>query len=223
MPKVSALHAQRRRDQILAAAMACFAHQGYQATSMEDIVRASGLSMGALYTYFPSKQDLFLALADQRTALTIAGIRALFDEPGPLQAKLLRAVDSFFDQLDDALIPLARVSIEFWGEATRSEALQARHQQRVQGVRDFLHWLLAEAQRAGEVRPDVDLDAAVELIAALHDGLLLHHVNGVQPLARDHLKAAYIAFLNAALGTPERPLLALPPLTPAPAAKVLAC
>ena len=66
MPKISLVHEQKRRTQILAAAMTCFARQGYHATSMDDVVRESGLSVGAIYSYFPSKEDLFLALSDER-------------------------------------------------------------------------------------------------------------------------------------------------------------
>ena len=58
MPKISPALGQQRRDQILAAALACFARQGYHATSMDDVVRESGLSVGAIYTYFSSKEDL---------------------------------------------------------------------------------------------------------------------------------------------------------------------
>src|SRR4051794_12312971 len=49
MPKVSVEHEQMRRQQILDAALTCFGRRGYHATSMEDIVREAGLSIGAIY------------------------------------------------------------------------------------------------------------------------------------------------------------------------------
>jgi TetR/AcrR family transcriptional regulator, transcriptional repressor of aconitase len=63
MPKVSQEHLERRRQQILEAATECFARQGFHGTSMQDIFDASGLSAGAVYRYFPSKDSLIKAIA----------------------------------------------------------------------------------------------------------------------------------------------------------------
>jgi AcrR family transcriptional regulator len=54
--------AEERRAQILEAALACFARKGFHAATMDDLVRASGLSKGSLYWHFASKQEVFLAL-----------------------------------------------------------------------------------------------------------------------------------------------------------------
>src|SRR5579872_572808 len=96
MPKISAAHEHQRRTQILQAAMRCFAHQGYHATSVDDVVRESGLSVGALYSYFPSKEDLFLALSDDRADQTLAYLNDVFRRPGPMADKTRAAVDYFF-------------------------------------------------------------------------------------------------------------------------------
>jgi AcrR family transcriptional regulator len=48
-----------RRKQIMDAALTCFTRKGYTNTTMDDIVAESGLSKGALYWYFKSKDDLF--------------------------------------------------------------------------------------------------------------------------------------------------------------------
>src|SRR6266496_1923487 len=101
MPKISPAHEQHRRDQILAAATACFARQGYHATSMDDVVRESGLSVGAIYTYFSSKEDLFVALADARSEQSLAYMNDLFRSPGPMAEKCREAVDFFFQHLSE--------------------------------------------------------------------------------------------------------------------------
>ena len=66
MPKISELRRESRRDQILAAALACFSENGFHQTGMADIVTRSGMSHGAVYVYFPSKEDIIEALADDR-------------------------------------------------------------------------------------------------------------------------------------------------------------
>ncbi|MBI4491330.1 MAG: TetR/AcrR family transcriptional regulator [Chloroflexi bacterium] len=195
MPKVTPAHEQRRREQILAAALACFARHGYRATSMDDLVRESGLSVGAIYTYYPSKEDLFLALADLRTGQILDNLKRLYQRPGPIADKTQEAADLLFDLLSDELEPSARVSLEFWSEASKSERLQVQRARQCEAIREFLHWLMAEAQRSGELRPDIDLAAAAELVMALNDGILTHHVTGVQPVPREVLKAAYVSFV----------------------------
>src|ERR671917_561847 len=101
MPKISPAHEQQRPHQILDAAMACFARQGYHATSMDDVVRESGLSVGAIYTYYPSKEDLFLALAESRAQETLSYLGDLFRSPGPMHAKSAEAIDYFFRLLSE--------------------------------------------------------------------------------------------------------------------------
>ena len=65
MPKTSAAAKQARQEQILGAAVRCFARKGYYATTIEDLVAETCLSRGALYLYFPNKEALYLALADR--------------------------------------------------------------------------------------------------------------------------------------------------------------
>ena len=150
MPKISPAQEQQRRQQILAAAMACFARQGYHATSMDDVVRESGLSVGAIYSYFPSKEELFLTLSEDRAEQTLAYMNDLFARPGSMAEKSREAVDYFFDRLSDELVPLARVNVEFLSEALKSERIKERQDRRCESIRQFFNTLLSEAQRAAK-------------------------------------------------------------------------
>jgi AcrR family transcriptional regulator len=208
VPKISPAQEQQRREQILAAATVCFARQGYHATSMDDVVRQSGLSVGAIYTYFPSKEELFLALSDRRAEQTLGYLSELFRAPGPMPDKSRQAVDYFFRMLSDELLPLARVTVEFLAEAAKSERIQERQQRRCESIRQFLHWLLADAQARGEVRSDVDIDASVELMIALNEGILLLSVAGLRKVDLETLKPAYVSLLDHGLADPTRPVFA---------------
>ena len=55
MPRISAAHEQEVRDRILAAAARVFAEKGYHGSTIADVVRESGLSVGAIYTYFSGR------------------------------------------------------------------------------------------------------------------------------------------------------------------------
>ena len=65
MPRVSPEHLQARRKQILEGARRCFARLGYDGATVPRLEREIGLSHGAIFNYFPTKLDLFLALAQE--------------------------------------------------------------------------------------------------------------------------------------------------------------
>jgi hypothetical protein len=68
MPKIAEAARVARREQIIVAALACFARAGYHATTMADIAEQAGVSKGTPYLYFPGKEALFLALHEEWTA-----------------------------------------------------------------------------------------------------------------------------------------------------------
>jgi len=114
MPKVSDAHRASRRDQILDAALACFAEKGFRGTSMTDVFDASGLSAGAVYSYFASKQELAVAVAKRTIGLQVGQI---LDgaEAGPVipPSRLLRMIAGGFVQVK---LPTA-IIVQLWGEA----------------------------------------------------------------------------------------------------------
>ena len=85
MPRVAQAHLDARRQQIVDAARARFARQGFARTSMTDIVAESGLSTGAIYRYFRSKDKIVVAVCEQAgdllpTELTPSAVRSFLEE-----------------------------------------------------------------------------------------------------------------------------------------------
>src|SRR5262245_19100133 len=123
MPRVSADHLAARRKQILDAARTCFLRNGFHATSMQDVIKEANLSVGAVYRYFPSKNDLITALAGQ----VIGDISAVFaavataEPPPALHEAMARVVDVATANTgpDGAL----RLALHIWSESLRDEAL----------------------------------------------------------------------------------------------------
>src|SRR5260370_38459678 len=84
------------RGRILEAALEVFARKGYHGASVDDIVRASGTSKGAVYHHFPNKEAVFLALVDDFATRLAAAVGAAVGAPqgalrqgeGPLMAGL---------------------------------------------------------------------------------------------------------------------------------------
>lgn len=140
MPRVSDAHRASRRDQILDAAIGCFTRQGFQATTMADIIDASGLSAGAIYGYFAGKQELAVAAARRAIAGRVGDVaRSAGERPlGP--AATLRAVADGFAR--DGIE--VRLVVQLWGEAATDPAFL--------GVATGAFAELAEAFAAGLAR-----------------------------------------------------------------------
>jgi AcrR family transcriptional regulator len=123
MPRVSQAHLTARRKQILDAARVCFARNGFHATSMQDVVTESGLSMGAVYRYFPSKDALVQAIAQGVVGIFVGRINQLIDaHPLP---PLTTVMDDVLRLVETQAGPdgAVRMAIQVWGEALRNPAL----------------------------------------------------------------------------------------------------
>jgi TetR/AcrR family transcriptional regulator, transcriptional repressor of aconitase len=131
MPKISDERRAERRAQILDAARRCFHGQGLHATSMADIIKASGLSAGAVYGYFASKEDLILATVTS----ALDGLRELFSPlfsapapatPSDLVLAVLKQIDAYSMRED---FDFRRIALLGWAEAQRNESVRAQYQQ----------------------------------------------------------------------------------------------
>ena len=89
MPKLNPATQAARRAHILDAAELCFARSGFHRTSMQDICKEAGVSAGALYVYFASKEDLIAGIAE-RDRNKLAGELAALAEAPDLAAALAK-------------------------------------------------------------------------------------------------------------------------------------
>jgi TetR/AcrR family transcriptional regulator, transcriptional repressor of aconitase len=173
MPKVSQSHLDARRQQVLAAAIECFSRQGFHPTTMQDIIKESGLSSGAIYTYFASKEELIEAIAERRHARELALIRtAAF--AGEITSTLERLIQSFFHSLvDNKERKERRLAIQLWGEALRNPRILRAVRKGVDEPRKMLTKLLQQARDQGELSPEQDPKAMARTMIALFQGLVL--------------------------------------------------
>src|SRR5271155_5188556 len=100
MPKVTEAHRESRRRHILGASIECFAREGFHRTSMTQIVAEAGVSAGSIYLYFPSKDDIIEAIAEERHALETALAATALANPDTRQA-LHDLADGYLDWLTD--------------------------------------------------------------------------------------------------------------------------
>src|SRR3954451_8905632 len=92
-----------RPGEIVQAAMAVFAEKGFAAARLDEIAARAGVSKGALYLYFETKEDLFRAVVEQVISPNVQAVRALIaSHPGPI-GDLLRLVPERISVLMDTL------------------------------------------------------------------------------------------------------------------------
>lgn len=201
MPKISDEKRAARRAQILEAAWTRFQKEGLHATTMDDIIRASGLSAGAVYSYYPSKDELILAAV----TTSLSGLTALVGPllqatPVPTPATLLQQIATTIDDFTARQgYDLKRVALLGWAEAQRNERLRATMSSFYLAFREQLEQALERATDAGHLERGMSgRDAAKALLAMIVGFLvqdaLLHDVEpeelarglaALAPLRRD--------------------------------------
>jgi AcrR family transcriptional regulator len=173
MPKVSQEHLDARRSQIVDAAIACFARDGFHRATMQDICREARLSPGAVYRYFSSKDEIVEAIADERHAREAGFIGQAEEAGGGIEG--LRALGrAFFSSLADPDERRRRLlGVQVWAEALRNPAVHALVMRGTDRQRAEIAKLVREAQERGELAPGLDPDAVSRVMTALFQGFVL--------------------------------------------------
>jgi AcrR family transcriptional regulator len=178
VPKITDTKREERRQQILDAALRCFSRDGFHATTTADIVRESGLSQGALYLYFATKDDIVVALADDRHQGETFLNALAQSEQDPIQGLFL-LVELYGKSLgDQRRADMRRVGIQGWAEALRNPRIHASVVEGFASVRGAIAQLIERGQQAGQIRSDMTADAAARTLIAVFQGLVLQFTWG---------------------------------------------
>lgn len=173
--------AQDRPDEILDAALRLFTAQGFAATRVDDVAAAAGLSKGAIYLYFPSKEALVEALVRRAMGpvadLAVARLSDRSDHPRQTIARVMRDVAAAMSDDRVVAVPLLILReapvLPHIAEVYR-DAILLR-------VLPALSGLLADGIARGLLRP-VDPDLAIRaLVGPLIAHILLARVFGIAP------------------------------------------
>lgn len=177
MPKVTVEHLAARRAQVLDAARRCFVRNGFHATSMQQIFEESGLSAGAVYRYFASKEDMILAIADEGMDEVLEVMRAMTDAPpafagnGSLGAAVAAAIEAIEQREQQG--GAGALAIQVWSEALRNPVVAEQFRDKLQSTRGGLERLVERLQEQGRLPREVTASALGNVIAALIPGYLV--------------------------------------------------
>jgi AcrR family transcriptional regulator len=195
MPRVSAEHLAARRRQILDAARRCFVTNGFHATSMQQVISEAGLSVGAVYRYFPSKSDLIAGVAEQLAEGITAQLRSIADAP---ERTLVEVMDAAVGIVDanagpEGALPIA---VQVWAEAQRDPVLHDRVRKVYGEIAEVYVRLAERAVARGELPAGADPGAIGPVLATMMTGYgLFKLLTGAVEL--DRFRAGVRAILDS--------------------------
>lgn len=169
MPKISEEAKAERIEQILAGARRCFARHGYEGATVVRLEREIGLSRGAIFNWFPKKEDIFLELATRDNDR----INRLWIEEG-----LETAIRGVLDEDPDWLGVYLGVAHRLRTDPTFRERWTAR--ERPEEKQKLIERMRAD-QEAGLLRNDLEPEEIGQYLGVIFDGLVLHRAAGFDP------------------------------------------
>ncbi len=164
---------EERRAQILEAAMAAFARQDFDQARMDDIAQEAGLSKGALYLYYKSKDAIISAILQFFFSRAMKKLQDFLEseEPPSVREQLLRLNQYYIAEMK-WMVSLLPLSFEFYAVAARQKAVRQFLKRYFKDHREVLAALVQHGIDRGEFRP-MRAERVTIAIAALYEGLAL--------------------------------------------------
>ena len=164
---------QQTRARLLDAAGQVFARRGFHAATVDEVADAAGYTKGAVYSNFATKDELFLALLDQRLAAQLRQVEALsaIESSEELRAALRAQTEQEFAAARDFGV----LQVEFWLYAMRNPAARAELAKRYRQLRDRLAELIARRYDRRQAAPPMPPGHLAALAIAADSGLFLQY------------------------------------------------
>ena len=157
------------RTHILEAALKRFANYGYNAASIDQICADAGVSKGAFYHHFPSKQAIFLELLKGWLNTIDTGFEAVRQPTVPeTLLQMTSTLPAIFASADDRL----PMFLEFWLQASRDEKIWEATISPYRHYQEYFANLIQHGIDEGSFAP-VDPQSAAQMVVSMAVGLLL--------------------------------------------------
>lgn len=160
---------EERRPQIVEAATQVFIRKGYRKTTMPDIAREAGLSVGGVYWYFKSKDEVVLALLEEIFQSDLESMKILLDSDSSATERLKFFVAASIRNYDE-IAWINSVGLEFFGQAGHDPLVRGFIQAYISHYRQALVRLIEQGIERGEFRTVNPVDTANAIIG-LEEGL----------------------------------------------------
>ena len=197
MPRSSAAHASEMRERILDGAHRAMLAGGYRGTTMPAIAAEADVSVGLLYRYFESKEELYLAMCESVTQAQLDELAVQISQITDARERLGRAVGYFVESLDTE--HWGAIITTGWAEADIKPALRDMLRRRCDQIRAFAAMFLREAIARGEIEPDVEVDELSLATTMLMDGVIAHQAEMGDRFDPDLVQRSVIALVGRTL------------------------
>jgi AcrR family transcriptional regulator len=173
-PRVTQDHLDRRREQILQAAVRCAARKGFQRTTMRDICREANLSTGAVYNYFKSKEEILEALICMGREMKRSIFDGLKNAKSAREAlqKLFRYV--FLAYRSEGFRIYGPIDVDTYNEAVRNERVRRIFLEELESLVTPISEIIDFWQEREEIRGDIDSLYLANCLVALTVGIKIH-------------------------------------------------
>lgn len=168
MPKLRPETLTARREHILDAAERCFARSGFHQCTMAEICAEAGISAGALYSHFPSKEALIAGSAERDRSNLTRQFGEVANAPD-LPAALTKIAEYYTVEEPQYKRVL---TVEIGLEATRNEGVREIFSSVDEFVVRSLQEVVERSQREGQIKPDLDARTLAELLSVIGEGLM---------------------------------------------------
>ncbi|NQW15854.1 MAG: TetR/AcrR family transcriptional regulator [Chloroflexi bacterium] len=170
-PKVSDEYLEERKQEIICAAEICFANQGIHGTTLEDIRSEAGVSKGAVYHYFKSKEDIVDGLRDRSQSEDTTKLEDVVKDGSPFDNVCNVFAFAANRNLGKRRNVDARVALFLWAEALINERIMASQMRLMNEPRDVVRDLIKQAQADGDIAIDLEPDGIIDALIAFAFGM----------------------------------------------------
>lgn len=167
MPKLKPDIQRARREHILDAAERCFARAGFHRSSIHDICKEAGVSPGALYVYFDSKEALIAGISERDRAEFAERVSTLATAPDFLEALRVLGEQYFLEEPVDT----HRMCIDIGLESTRNPRVGEIHQRFDRFLIESFETLFQKLKNEGRIAPTLDIPTVAQTFMVLSDGM----------------------------------------------------
>ena len=167
-------HLERRRQQILDAARACFIRKGFHETSMQDIFAEANLSAGAVYRYFKSKNEIIEAIAAEALSVLGAVLHEIAaEQPPPSPDEAVERVATKVVEIGESHLGTFVLAPHAWALAMQDAGFKEYVQGAMAPVRALWTTYAENLRDSGRIPQDADPDAVGRTLLALLPGFII--------------------------------------------------